>query len=229
MTSEIDLLHEATQRLVRRVDGLHDAAWSEPSGLPGWSRAHVVAHLTLNGEGLRGALEAVARGEAASMYASQERRDDDIVDLAGRPTTELRERFLASTSAFAHALGALPHELRSQPVERVPGGRVFAAFDALVMRWQEVEIHHVDLDAGYDVGQWPLEFAVRVIGSMSGRGAAGEPFRVAPTDTDRTWSFGDGGPTVTGTAAALAWWLTGRGAGDGLSTHDGTLPRIETW
>ncbi len=229
MTSETDLLHEATQRLVRRVDALADSAWAEPSDLPGWSRAHVIAHLTLNAEALGGALQAVAHGEQIPMYASQERRDGDIAALSGRPPAEIRERFLASTTVFDHALTSLPAEAGSQPIERVPGGRVFAASDALVMRWQEVEIHHVDLAAGYDVGQWPLEFAVRVIDSMSGRTQPQDPFRIAPTDTDRTWSFGDGGPTVAGTVAELARWLTGRGAGEGLSTNNGRLPRIETW
>ncbi len=229
MTSETDLLHEATQRLVRRVDGLTDADWAGPSGLPDWSRAHVIAHLTLNAEALGAALTAVAQGENAAMYASQERRDGDIAALAARRPAEIRERFLSSTTTFAHALTSLPTESGSQLIERVPGGRVFAASDVLVMRWQEVEIHHVDLDAGYDVGQWPLEFAVLVLDSMSGRKVGTEPFRIAPTDTDRTWSFGDGGSTVTGSASELAWWLTGREAGEGLSTHDGTLPRIETW
>ena len=46
---------------------------------------------------------------------------------------------------------------------------------------------------------------------------------------NRTWSFGDGGPTVTGTTAALAWWLTGRGSGEGLDVDEGELPGIEAW
>jgi len=30
-------------------------------------------------------------------------------------------------------------------------------------------------------------------------------------------------------ATDLAWWLTGRGEGEGLTTEGGTLPRIEEW
>jgi maleylpyruvate isomerase len=36
-------------------------------------------------------------------------------------------------------------------------------------------------------------------------------------------------PVVTGTAADLAWWLTGRPAGDELSSSGDELPVIEGW
>ena len=51
----VELLEDATRRLVRTVDELSDEDLSAPSLLPGWSRAHVVAHLALNAEGLAGA------------------------------------------------------------------------------------------------------------------------------------------------------------------------------
>jgi maleylpyruvate isomerase len=97
------------------------------------------------------------------------------------------------------------------------------------MRLREVEIHHVDLDAGYSHRAWPAEFCALLLDAMVKRGGVGQPFRVAPTDLDGTWSFGEGGPTVTGTGADLGWWLTGRGQGDGLTSDDGTLPGIEAW
>jgi maleylpyruvate isomerase len=47
---------------------------------------------------------------------------------------------------------------------------------------------------------------------------------------DGLWTFGeDGGPTVTGSAADLGWWLTGRGSGEGLTSDSGTLPGIGAW
>ena len=61
---EPDHLTEAGQRLVRTVDGFSGDDWSAPSLLPGWTRAHVVAHLALNGEALGGVLRGRRRGRA---------------------------------------------------------------------------------------------------------------------------------------------------------------------
>jgi maleylpyruvate isomerase len=98
------------------------------------------------------------------------------------------------------------------------------------MRLREVEIHHVDLAAGYTRSDWPPPFATLLLDSMAKRGAWSEPFRVRPDDVDGLWTFGEGGgPTVTGTAADLGWWLTGRGSGEGLTSDSGTLPGIGAW
>jgi maleylpyruvate isomerase len=58
--SAFELLPEATQRLVRTVDRLDDEALAAPSGLPGWTRGHVVAHLALNAEGMAAVLDSRA-------------------------------------------------------------------------------------------------------------------------------------------------------------------------
>src|SRR4051794_11287560 len=77
-----DLLVDAAQRLVRTVDGLEDDDWSAPSLLPGWTRAHVVAHLALNAEALARALRGVVADGSddgpRTMYDSDEQRQDDI-------------------------------------------------------------------------------------------------------------------------------------------------------
>jgi maleylpyruvate isomerase len=189
----------------------------------------VIAHLTLNAEGLAAAADGVVRGEDVPMYASQEARAADIEGLAKEPPSETRERFLGATSNFASAVARIPQDRLGVTIHRTPGARAFPAGAIPGMRWREVMIHHADLDAGYTRADWPLEFAEHVIEAMAKRGAAPTPFRVRASDTGRTWSFGDGGPTVTATSADLAWWLTGRGNAEGLETDDGPLPGIEAW
>ncbi|GAA2151215.1 hypothetical protein GCM10009844_33090 [Nocardioides koreensis] len=228
--ADSSLLAEAAQRLIRTVDRLEDAAWAEPSGLPGWTRSHVVAHLILNAEGLSGALGGIVQGEQIPMYPSQEARDQDIEDLAQADPGELRTRLLAATTDFADALAAVPEDAGSTPIERVPGGRTFRTASVPDMRMRELEIHHADLDAGYTRAHWDPGFACAVIDSMAKREAWDSPFTARATDTDRSWTFGSGsGPTVSGTSADLAWWLTGRGTGDGLTSDDGGLPGIGAW
>ena len=225
-----ELLAESSQRLIRTVDRLEDAAWAQPSGLPGWTRSHVVAHLILNAEGLSGALGGIVQGAQIPMYASQEARDRDIEDLAREEPSVLRARLLGATTDFADALAAVPEDAGSTSIERVPGGRTFRALSVPGMRLTEVEIHHADLDAGYTCADWSADFAAMVIGSMGKRDASESPFTVHATDIDRSWTFGDGaGPTVTGTVAEIAWWLTGRGEGEALRSDGGELPRIGAW
>ena len=229
-----DLVARADRALVRTVDSLSDSEYAQPSQLPGWTRAHVVAHLALNAEGLAGVLHGAHVGQPQPMYASPEARDSDIDDLAACEPAEVRERFLTATGRFGEALAAMHEGDWDGRFERVPGGPSFALGNIALMRVREVEIHHVDLGAGYSPSDWPEDFRVLLLESMTRRPYPA-PFSVHPTDLDRTWHYGEGGagpsagPVVTGTSAAIGWWLTGRGAGDGLTSDSGTLPEVEPW
>lgn len=224
-----DLLPDATRRLVRTTDALTDHEYAEPSGLPDWTRAHVLAHLALNAEGLAGALAGIVEGRRVPMYRSQEARDGDIADLATRPPSTVRGRLLGACTELTDAITAVPEDRWDTGIERVPGGRVFPARAVPGMRLSEVEIHHADLAAGYSAASWTTDFCAHLLDTMAGRDGASSPFRAHATDLERTWGFGEGGPTVSGTAAALGWWLTGRGHGEGLDTDGGALPRIGAW
>jgi maleylpyruvate isomerase len=225
----VELLDSGTRRLVRSVDAMPDDQWQQPSLLPGWSRAHVVAHLTLNAEGLAGALEGVHEGRQVPMYRSSEARDADIAGLARSSTSELRDRFLASTTVIGEWVEELADNLADTVIERTPGGRRFPAGVVGDMRVREVEIHHADLALDYTAADWPTDFVVRLLDHWSGDGHDGPPFAAHAVDLDRTWQFSTGGPTVSGPGSALAWWVTGRGTGDGLTSDDGRVPRMEPW
>jgi maleylpyruvate isomerase len=225
----VELLDSGTRRLIRTVDKMADDQWDQPSLLPGWSRAHVVAHLTLNAEGLSGALEGVHERRPVPMYRSQEARNGDIAQLSKQPPSELRDRFLGSTTVIGEWIEELADNLADTVVERTPGGRSFPAGDIGLMRIREVEIHHADLGLDYTAADWPDEFVVLLMGSRAGAEHDGTPFAAHAVDLDRTWQFGSGGPTVSGPGSALAWWVTGRGSGDGLTSDDGRVPRMEPW
>ena len=224
------MIARADQALVRTVDGLTDADYAAASLLPDWTRGHVVAHLALNAEGLAGVLHGAHVGEPRPMYASSEARDSDIAELAGEEPAALRERLLGSTAQFSQALGAMHEGDWDGRFERTPGGPDFALANVALMRVREVEIHHADLGAGYAAADWPDDFRTVLLESMTKRPYPA-PFSVRPTDLDHTWHYGegDGGPVVTGTSAALGWWLTGRGAGEGLTSDAGALPEVESW
>lgn len=226
--THLEELSGATRRLIRTVDGMTDSAYAEPSMLPDWSRGHVVAHLALNAEGLAAALRGLTEGESVPMYTSQEARNSDIARLGTAGPTAIRSRLLGAVTDFADALAAVPEEAWDVPIDRTPGQRSFPAGAAPSMRHREVEIHHADLGLGYSHTDWPTTFAVRLIDSMATREPSA-PLTMHATDVDRTWRLGDDRPTVTGAAADLGWWLTGRGGGADLTSDDGTLPRMRPW
>lgn len=223
-------LHDATQRLVRTVDGLGDDAWRRPSLLPGWTRAHLVAHLVLNAEGLAGALEGLTSGAHAPMYLSPAARDDDIEALSLVEVAVVRDRLLSSTHRFADAMAAMDDAAWAGSIERVPGGDTFPAVAVPAMRWREVEIHHADLDAGYGPADWAPVFADAAVDFMADRQADLEPgFRLELTDLGRSREVGQVGEdpvVVRGAAGDVVWWLSGRGAGVGLECEGGQLPLI---
>ena len=208
---------------------MSEAAYAEPSLLPDWTRGHVVAHLALNAEALSDVLRGLGEGKKVPMYASQEARDSDIATLGKAEPEALRSRLLGAVTDFSDGLVLVPEEAWDTEIQRTSdGATTFKAGAILGMRHREVEIHHADLGLDYTHADWPPSFAVRLIGAMAKRERP-EPFSVHAADLDRTWHLGDGGPTVTGTAVDLGWWLTGRGNGEGLTSDDGTLPRIAAW
>ncbi len=228
--TQIELLAEADQRLVRTVDGLDAEGMGRASLLPGWTRAHVVAHVALNGEALEQVLDAAARGEQRPMYASPESRDADIEELAKAEVSELRERLLASTHRFERAAAALAGDAWHAHFERAPGGQSMAVASVPLMRLREVEIHHADLGVDYTAADWPGAFCAVLIESMTRRPYP-QPFRVLARDLARSWDFGDGAAVanVTGDAASLGWWLTGRGDGNDLTVDTDRLPEVPSW
>ncbi len=225
VTAHLGLLNDATARLLNTVDGLTDSRWSEPSLLPGWTRAHVVAHLALNAEGLARAAGGVTSGGRVPMYDSNESRDEDIDKLATGSPTELRERLATGCRGFTGAVAELTPERLDTMVERTPGGPTFPARDLVDMRWREVEIHHADLDAGYSPADWSADFADHLLPLAAwDRGTEHDLVLRTP---DGEVAVGAGtGTAISGTAADLAWWLVGRGHGDGLS---GEVPTLGPW
>jgi maleylpyruvate isomerase len=204
-------LPEASARLVRTVDGFHGDDWLAPSLLPDWTRAHVVAHLGLNATALH-----------------------DIAELADLDASDIRGRLLAGVTLLQEAIDAVPADRWDTRVERTPGGRTMRAGAFPGMRWRELEIHHVDLDAGYQPSGWSIDFAEHLLDAMTKRLAPEQPFEVKPLDSKRSWLVGDGEseypvPVVTGPAADLGWWLTGRPTPDSVSCSRGELPSIEGW
>ena len=233
----LDRLGAATARLLATSAGFTDAQVREPSLLPGWTRGHVLSHVARNADGLGNLLRGAATGAQIPMYASTQARDADIEAGAGRGAAELTADVRDSAAALAVRAASLRAEAWTVPV-RPRAGAAFPAREVLDRRLSEVQIHHVDLAAGYGPGDWPEDFIAgslpRVARSFAGRAdtpgcrvlpdGAEEGFWIGPPD-------GDVAPlVVAGPARDLLAWLLGRGTGAGLRVGPGAaVPTLPAW
>jgi maleylpyruvate isomerase len=128
-----------------------------PSLLPGWSRAHVVAHLWGNAEGFAGAVEGTATGGVGVMYpGGTEGRARDIQGRALLPLDVVAEGARHAHARLIDAWADMPDEGWERPIEMVTG---LVPVSATVMaRWREIVVHHVDLDVGFGPADLPADY-----------------------------------------------------------------------
>ncbi|MFE9689913.1 maleylpyruvate isomerase family mycothiol-dependent enzyme [Micromonospora sp. NPDC005806] len=231
LTGEVE---DATARLLRTVAAFDTADVPAASLLPGWTRGHVLTHLARNADGFVNLLTAARTGAPVPMYASPAARATDIEAGADRSPDDLFDDLRRSADRFAAAVAAMPAEGWTATVETPRGPRVAALL--VWGRLREVEVHHVDLAAGYRPADWPEAFSHRLLHEVAAD-LADRP--AAPPMVLRFAGSGchelgigepDGAPTIAGPAPELAAWLIGRSAGEVLTvTPDGPLPTPPEW
>ncbi|MFJ6441659.1 maleylpyruvate isomerase family mycothiol-dependent enzyme [Streptomyces sp. NPDC091649] len=220
---DLGAVRGATERLLDAAGELDNASVAKASRLPGWTRGHVLAHLSRNAD----ALGNVLRG--LPMYASSETRDADIADGASRSAAEQLTDLRESAGRFL-AVAAEPADWSRTVTLR--NGVTDSAARVPFRRWVELELHHVDLDVGYELEDLPAEFVTREIAFLTERFLGDQEVpATALTDRDgRTWSTGGGPPgalvTVQGSAVELLGWLCGRRDGSSLTVAGGPLPAL---
>jgi maleylpyruvate isomerase len=230
--ARLDEVYAATAQYLRSVDKLTPEDLPVDTVLPGWTRAHVVAHLALHALGASRALTGLVHDRPLPLYDSQERRDADIAATAKLPLDELRElsfeacgRFKAACEAIHETGSESGHRYWDETIERIPGGPTLTASGMVDARWREVEIHHVDLGLAYEPSDWSPEFTADIFELVVlDRGETDNLLLRTPTGDV---PVGDGtGQVVEGQRAALAYWLLGRHSGHGLP---GDLPTLGPW
>jgi maleylpyruvate isomerase len=205
----------ATKKLLKTVSALDDAAAAGPSLLPDWDRSMVITHLAANADGVRRAVEAARRGDTAEVYpGGKAARDAEIEAGRALPAQELKARLEVACQELASALGEGTDEIWDSPAIG-PRGEVHIGPGLVVSRLREVEVHHVDLDAGYKPEDWPFEWVMeemdRAMLDLPSRLPPGEAVVLTATDADQHWVAGSGDATeVTGTTAELFAWVIGR-------------------
>lgn len=151
-------ISQATGLLLTTLSGFTDDDARAASLLPGWTRGHLLTHIARSADALRSLLQGAQSGIPASGYLSQEARDSDIEAGANRTMTELLEDVVRTDDDFWSQAAELSEQAWQEPV-RVLDYQPFPASQVLLRRLVEIELHHVDLGAGYQAADWPTEFA----------------------------------------------------------------------
>jgi maleylpyruvate isomerase len=214
------------------------AMLGQPSSLPGWTRAHVVAHVARNADALVNLLTwARARtGEEAPMYTSAGQRAADIKAGTRRPEREIAADLRAAGARFAAAASGAA--MRWDAAVRTARGQTVPAAEVPWMRAREVWVHAVDLDAGLTFDALPAAMTTALLDDVTAAFATRQdvpPVELRSADSGRHWTLGLAGAgapaAVTGTMAALAAYATGRPVSAPLDAAHagGRLPALPAW
>jgi len=145
MTSQHQLLNDVVQ--------LTEHDLREPSRLPDWSRAHVIAHLALNADSHVWLFEGAMTGETRQQYPEAGMRERDIEASSAQSKDDLLRDLKRACHALEAAWDELDDDLWDSLQVVGPGPRTMS--EIVFLRLREVEIHHVDLDVEYSSSDWP--------------------------------------------------------------------------
>jgi maleylpyruvate isomerase len=225
----------ATEQLGIAVAALHDTHFASPSLLPGWTKAHVIAHLARNADALVNLLTWARTGIEHPMYTSRADRDADIEESSRRLPQVLREDLSAACARLESAAERMTDsDWRSHVAHRTGGTLPAVAIPSV--RLFEVWLHLTDLGVGIGLDRIPdehLESLLEVAAYPHAERSAGMPVMARvelPGGVLRTWVLCVPGAAaraeVSGSARDVLGWLAGRQVGIGLS---GELPELPPW
>lgn len=176
-----------TALFVAELAKVEDEQFGRPTNLPGWSVAHLVAHVHSNAGALRRLVSWAATGVENRMYASPEQRASEIETGAQLPPAELRQLVVDSARQLIDDLAGLDDVAADAEVVTAQG-RTIPASQIPWLRAREVMIHAIDLGAGLAFADLPEDFTTELlVDVVRKRAGVGE------------------GPDLAG-------WLTGRAA-----------------
>ncbi|MYU12791.1 maleylpyruvate isomerase family mycothiol-dependent enzyme [Streptomyces sp. SID8361] len=194
---------EGTRLLLEGVAGLDESGFSAPSGLPGWTRGHLVAHLSSNAEALGNLVHWAATGVETPMYASTEARAAGIAKGGTMSAEALGSWLTTSAETLEKAMDRLTEEQWQHEIVTAQGRTVPAA-EIPWLRAREVCVHAVDLNRGIGFAELPEDFLTTLVGEITAkRGLTELPHGRLPEVA--AWLAGR--PHTLADAAALGPWL----------------------
>lgn len=197
-----------TAYFARMLRELPDRKLAADTLLPGWTRAHLVAHVGYNARALTRLVDWAATGVETPMYSSPDARTQEIELGATLSPIALRNLFDHTAIHLNVQWRDLPDDRWDAPV-RTAQGRQVPIRQTPWMRIREVWIHAVDLNNGGRFSDIPLPVLERlrteIAKSWAQRGEQAEiPQGTLPDQVQ--WMSGRGGP-LSGVGGEPPRWL----------------------
>lgn len=228
----ITWMRTGTEVLLEHARSLADSDLAQPSGLGGWTRGHLLAHVSLNASALINLLTWARTGVVTPMYPSREARSADIEANSTQPMTALLTGIEVTARRLDEAVATLPPVAWTAEI-RTASGRAAPATVVPWMRVREVWVHTVDLEVGYGFADIPAAVLAALVEDMAAMMTPrldGPPFAVLYDGAPEPVVVGRGTPQrlIDGPLADLVTWLSGRRAPAALGGAD-DLPALPVW
>jgi maleylpyruvate isomerase len=213
-------IEASISRLNALLVELDDPAAQAPSGLPGWSRGHVLTHVANFSEAMTRQVDEARAGRLIDMYdGGRPARDAGIEAGAGRPAEVLREHVRTSTTGLLAAWAKV--EDWSRPVRHRDSDLAATVYGA----WREYEVHLVDLGLEPTSDDWSEEFCLHLLDFLRPRTPDG--VHLVLDAGELRWENGTGEDRVlSGRLTDLTSWLAGRPP---VRPITGDLPDLKPW
>lgn len=193
-------------RLLAVTADLDDDAARADSGLPGWSRGHVITHIANFSEAMTRQVDEALQGRLVEVYdGGRPARDAAIEAGADRPAAELRSHLTqAVTTLLASWDKVGPTDWPLPILHR--NSNLSAGLQAT---WRELTIHTTDLDLGITATTWSDDFCLHLLDFLRAR--TPDNTHLILKSPTHTWTNGTGTDvTLEGPLTALTAWYAGR-------------------
>ena len=221
---ELDWARRGTAYFARMLNSLCDAELNEASLVPGWTRRHIVAQVSYQARALTRLTEWAAGGPERMMYASETERLEEVEIGATLPPHALRGLFQHTAVHLVVEWRDLTEEGWDAPL-RLLDDHPCTTRDTPMIRAREIWLRTMDLDAGGSFVDMPPAMVDRLLDQTTREWRAEPLVLLVENHADRRILLGSGaGKPISGCAADLLRWISGRGAR--RLSYEGSLPVI---
>ncbi len=207
-------------RLNAVLASLDDEAARAPSGLPGWSRGHVLTHIANFSEAMTRQIGEARAGRLVEMYDGGRPARDAAIDAgSGRSAEELRQHVRAASEGLIAAWNKVDDW--SRPVTHRNSDLAATVYAG----WREFEVHTVDLALEPTPDDWSEEFCLHLLDFLRPR--TPDDLRLILDAGTTRWENGAGQDRVlTGALTDFTAWYAGRSP---VRPIAGDLPELKPW